>query len=128
MTKEYVSPYSLLFFKGFCQFFYLIIISIFVFCYTDTYSYINTIINLSQRIIIRIFLIMLNMGRSIFLIQVIDKFSSPHISIVKVFQSLFMFLFKIINSWITSIYKKEENGNTVGFENIIILSSFFIMG
>ena len=53
MTRENLKPYEVLFYKGVCQIFYLILISILVYYKTDTFNYVLTIEHLPQRIFIR---------------------------------------------------------------------------
>ena len=46
----------------------------------------------------RALFIIFNIFRSIFLVKVIDKFSSQHLSILKVLESLFMFCYFLIDN------------------------------
>ena len=126
IAQENIKPYEVLFYKGVCQIFYVILISIFVYYRTDTFNYILTIEHLTQRIIIRIIIIIFSIGRSLFLIQVIDKFSPQHLSILKVFESLFLCLFSMITQWIFQYI--HQNDNDDWFKIFLEISAFVIMG
>ena len=126
MIRENLKPYEIIFYKGVCQIFYLLLISILVYYKTDTFNYVLTIEHLPQRIIIRLFLIILNIGRRLFLIYVNDKFSPQHISILKIFQSFFISLFLLINKWIFQYIRQTDGDNWR--ENLAVFSAYFIMG
>ena len=126
MTRENLKPYEVLFYKGVCQIFYLILISILVYYKTDTFNYVLTIEHLPQRIFIRSILIIVYIGQSVFLIHVNDKFSPQHISILKVFQSFFISLFLMINKWIFQYIRQKDENNWR--KNLAVFSAYFIMG
>ena len=114
LTKENLTPYSLLFYKGLFQVPLVIITSfliliykindknVFLYFYDLDHEFIKFIF------IKRSIFIIFNILRSIFLVQVIDNFSSQHISILKVLESLFIFIyfFIVLNDGIYVIYLK----------------------
>ena len=100
LSRESLTPYSLLFYKGLFQIPLVIITTIcliFIINYKyDKSNFISIFKEEKKLIFQRGIFIIFTMLRSIFLVKVIDKFSSQHLSILKVLESLFMFIFFLI--------------------------------
>ena len=124
LSKELLTPYSLLFCKGLLEIPLLIITTIIIYFIEDPFSYFSSLDSKEKKydLIRRGIFIILNIFRSIFLVQVIDKFSSPFLSILKVLESLFMFLyFLIVDKY------NEDKINDVSIYIYIIPVSFIII-
>ena len=98
LSKELLTPYSLLFYKGLLEIPFLIITTIIVCFINNPFSIFFDLSPDDKKLALirRAIFIILNIFRSIFLVQVIDKFSSQFLSILKVLESLFMFLYFLI--------------------------------
>ena len=117
LSRESLTPYSLLFYKGLMQIPFVIITSICL-MFVDNYKPFTILSDLDKHLLIRRGLfVIFNIFRSIFLVKVIDKFSSQHLSILKVLESLYMFVYFLINN----AYK----GNLLLI--FVILISFLIL-
>ena len=67
--------------------------------FVDNYKPFTILSDLDKHLLIRRGLfVIFNIFRSIFLVKVIDKFSSQHLSILKVLESLCMFVYFLINN------------------------------
>lgn len=99
LTKESLSPYSLLFFKGLLEIPLLLITTAIVLPIQDAFNDFKSLDNSYKKYVLvrRAIFIVFNIFRSIFLVKVIDTFSSQHLSILKVLESIFMFLFFLID-------------------------------
>lgn len=113
LTKEYMNPYSLLFYKGLFQVPLVIATSLFILIYKDDnhYNVFQSFFNLEPKFknfifIKRSIFIFFNILRSIFLVQVIDNFSSPFLSILKVLESLFIFIYNFFDNQYDKLYEK----------------------
>ena len=113
LTKEYMNPYSLLFYKGLFQVPLVIATSLFILIYKDDnhYNVFQSFFNLDPKFknfifIKRSIFIFFNILRSIFLVQVIDNFSSPFLSILKVLESLFIFIYNFFDNQYDKLYEK----------------------
>jgi hypothetical protein len=126
LEKDYFTPYSLLFYKGLFQIPLVIILSLFILIYNDdngknvwkSFFGLNTQ-TLNFYLIKRSIFIVFNILRSISLVQVIDKFSSQYLSILKVLESLFIYIYFVIDI--------QGKGYFSWYENIIISISFLIL-
>ena len=120
LSKESLTPYSLLFYKGFFQIPLVIITTIIVLPINNAFSEFNSLDSGYKKYVLvrRALFIIFNMSRSIFLVKVIDKFSSQHLSILKVLESIFMFGFFLFN-------RQYENQNEKVY--IPIISICFII-
>ena len=117
LSRESLTPYSLLFYKGLMQIPFVIVTSICL-MFVDNYKPFTILSDLDKHLLIRRGLfVIFNIFRSIFLVKVIDKFSSQHLSILKVLESLCMFVYFLINN----AYK----GNLLLI--FVILISFLIL-
>ena len=107
LTKLFIYPESLLFYKGICSliFFFLYTFLILIIGDLDL-SVMEFNINLFYGIITRIFFIVANIFRSVYLVKIIDFFSAQHISFLKVFESLILFLYYSLDRFIK---KKEKD-------------------
>ena len=124
LSKELLTPYSLLFFKGVLEIPLLLITTIIVLSISSPFSFFLSLgsENIKNVLIRRAIFIILNILRSIFLVQVIDKFSSQFLSILKVLESLFMFLYFLCDN-----KYKEDTINGVSIYIPIISISFIII-
>ena len=98
-SRESLTPYSLLFYKGFFQIPLVIITTIIVLPINNVFSDFRKLDSGYQKYVLirRAVFVVLNILRSIFLVKVIDKFSSQHLSILKVLESIFMFGYFLID-------------------------------
>jgi hypothetical protein len=121
LTKGNITPYSLLFYKGLFQVPLVLVTTFFIMYYKkDEKNVFEIFINsniVSFVSIRRSIFIVFNILRSIFLVQVIDKFSSQYLSILKVLESLLIFIYYLI----------FENEHFYLYENIILIISFLIL-
>ena len=117
LSRESLTPYSLLFYKGLMQIPFVIITSICL-MFIDDYKPFTILSDMDKHLLIRRGLfVIFNIFRSIFLVKVIDKFSSQHLSILKVLESLFMFVYFLLNG--------DYEGNLLLI--LVILISFLIL-
>jgi hypothetical protein len=117
LSRESLTPYSLLFYKGLMQIPFVIITSICL-MFIDDYKPFTILSDMDKHLLIRRGLfVIFNIFRSIFLVKVIDKFSSQHLSILKVLESLFMFVYFLLNG--------DYDGNLLLI--LVILISFLIL-
>jgi hypothetical protein len=117
LSRESLTPYSLLFYKGLMQIPFVIITSICL-MFIDDYKPFTILSDMDKHLLIRRGLfVIFNIFRSIFLVKVIDKFSSQHLSILKVLESLFMFVYFLLNG--------DYEGNLLLI--FVILISFLIL-
>ena len=93
LSRESLTPYSLLFYKGFFQ------IPLVIITTKNAFSDFNDLDSGYKKYVLirRAVFVVLNILRSIFLVKVIDKFSSQHLSILKVLESIFMFGYFLID-------------------------------
>lgn len=102
LSRESLTPYSLLFYKGVFQIPLVIITSIIIIFIENPFTLFFNLNNNFKLYVLgrRALFIIFNILRSLFLVKVIDKFSSQHLSILKVLESLFMFCyFLIVNEY-----------------------------
>ena len=126
LEKDYFTPYSLLFYKGLFQIPLVIILSLFILIYKDdeeknvwkSFSELHSEV-LIFILIKRSIFIVFNILRSISLVQVIDKFSSQYLSILKVLESLFIYIYFLVDIQGKDYFK--------WYENIIMSISFLIL-
>ena len=125
LTRDNITPYSLLFYKGLFQVPLVIITSLLILIYKDNESNVFQIFLNSKIIgfvsIRRSIFILFNIIRSICLVQVIDNFSSQYLSILKVLESLFFFIYFFIYDMIVQGEIFEL------YEKIILIISFIIL-
>ena len=128
LSKEPFTPYSLLFYKGFYQtLFFILPVTIIMLFFSggsennENYSnifdffyngYFDKLTNKKKlkEIICRILYGICNMSRSIFLVYVIDVFSSQHLSVLRILESLLIFIYLCIQDIISGgeKYKSYE--------------------
>lgn len=107
LTKDNITPYSLLFYKGLFQVPLVIITTLFMILKFKNVFKIFFSENPKYVSIKGGLFIIFNILRSISLVQVIDNFSSQYLSILKVLESLFIFIyFFIFGNDIFEIYEK----------------------
>lgn len=117
LSRESLTPYSLLFYKGFFQIPLVIITTIIVLPIHNAFNDFNNLDSDYRKYVLvrRAIFVVLNILRSIFLVQVIDKFSSQHLSILKVLESIFMFGYFLIDG-------KYSNDNEIAYIPVIAVS------
>ena len=93
LIKLFIFPESLLFYKGVFSLIYFFIFVLCIFLFRDLEIHIQFNKKLLYRIIIRIIFIIANIIRSIYLVKVIDIFSSQHISFLKVLETIILFAY-----------------------------------
>ena len=91
LIKLFIYPESLLFYKGIFSLAYFFVFVLFLFLFGDLSIEIHFNIKLLYKIIVKIFFIIANIVRSIYLVKVIDIFSSQHISFLKVLETIIIF-------------------------------------
>ena len=99
LTKESLTPYSLLFYKGLFEIPLVLITTAIVLPIQNAFKDFKDLDSgyIKYVLVRRSIFIVFNILRSIFLVKVIDTFSSQHLSILKVLESIFMFLFFLID-------------------------------
>ena len=117
LSRESLTPYSLLFYKGFFQIPLVLITTIIVLPIHNSFDDFSNLDSGYQKYVLvrRAIFIVLNILRSIFLVKVIDKFSSQHLSILKVLESIFMFAYFLIDG-------KYENDDEIVYILVIAIS------
>ena len=130
LRKLFIFPESLLFYKGVFSLFYFFIFVLCIFLFGDLKIYIHFNKELLYRIIIKIIFIIANIIRSIYLVKVIDIFSSQHISFLKVLETIILFgydyidrIFKGKKEQISSNYFDEMDS----YINLIEIDAFLIL-
>lgn len=99
LDEQYLTPYALLSLKGIFEIPYFLVLIIVLFLTGKIPFTFNEVFNseyIGRRIIMRIIFVISNICRSVFLIQIIDKFSSPYFSVVKVGEFLLFYLVILI--------------------------------
>ena len=91
LIKLFIYPESLLFYKGVFSLAYFFIFVIFLVIFNDLKININFDRKLLYKIIVKTIFIIANIIRSIYLVKVIDIFSSQHISFLKVLETIILF-------------------------------------
>ena len=99
LSRESLTPFALLFYKGTFEIPLLIITTIILLPIHNAFKAFTSLdSNFQKSVLFRRFLfIIFNILRSIFLVQVIDKFSSQHLSILKVLESILMFGYFLVD-------------------------------
>ena len=114
LSKDGFTPYSILFYKGFYQvLFFIIPVSIIMIFFSGDENYYNIFVffynyfiklesnQQKEEIIFRILFGIFNMSRCIFLVYVIDVFSSQHLSVLRILESLLIFIYLCVQDIIT---------------------------
>ena len=129
LIKLFIYPESLLFYKGIFSLVYFFIFVAFLLLSGDLYIEVNFNKELFYWILIKIIFIIFNIIRSIFLVKVIDIFTSQHISFLKVLETIILFgyyyidrFFKRKNGQIKSNYFKEND-----LVDLIEINAFLIL-
>ena len=125
LSRDNITPYSLLFYKGLFQVPLVIITSLLILIYKENENNVFQIfLNSPYKEFVSIrrsIFILFNIIRSICLVQVIDNFSSQYISILKALESLFFFIYFLIYDMIVPREIFEL------YEKIILIISFIIL-
>ena len=100
----FINPESLLFYKGLFSFVYLIFFTIILVIFDD-FRLPKFDRDFYANIICRLYFIVFNIIRSFYIVKVIDVFSSQHISFLRVFETIIIFIFYKFDSY----YKKNNN-------------------
>ena len=128
LTRDNITPYSLLFYKGLFQIPLVIITTFFILMYKDDANdnVFQNFLNSPNKGFISIkrsIFIFFNVIRSICLVQVIDSFSSQYLSILKVLESLLFFIYFLIYD----IFDQEPQEIYTLYDKIILFISFIIL-
>ena len=126
----FINPESLLFYKGLFSFGYLIIFTIVLYFYDDIG--LPTIDkDFYANIICRLYFIVFNIIRSFYLVKVIDVFSSQHISFLRVFETIVLFIFYKFDSYYKGNIKEDylfDNYFVLQiYDNFIEVGAFLIL-
>ena len=89
LTNLFIFPESLLFYKGIYSLIYFVSFTALIFASEDLMPLNEELFPL-YHLIIRLCFIIFNIIRSIYLVRVIDHFSSQHISILKVLEAIIL--------------------------------------
>ena len=120
----FIRPETLLFYKGLFCFVYLTILTLLLF-FLETIHFPELNKTLLAIVFCRAYFIIFNIMRSVFLVNVIDFFSSQHISFLRVLETIFLFIFYKFDGY----YKKkklEKNPDDKHlFDNYFHLSLFY---
>ena len=108
----FINPETLLFYKGLFSLLYLFIFTIIMIIFDDL-RFPNFDKKLLANIFMRSYFIVFNIIRSFYIVKVIDVFSSQHISFLRVFETIVLFIFYKIDSY----YKKNNKNNSNIFDN-----------
>jgi hypothetical protein len=99
----FIRPVTLLFYKGLFCFAYLSILTLTLFFFESIhFPELNR--TLLAIVFCRAYFIIFNIMRSVFLVKVIDIFSSQHISFLRVLETIFLFIFYKLDGY----YKKKK--------------------
>ena len=109
LIKLFIYPESLLFYKGIFSLAYFFIFLVFLLLFGDLHIDIHFNIKLLYKILIKICFIIANIVRSIYLVKVIDIFSSQHISFLKVLETIILFVYYYLDY----LYKEKNTGKYV---------------
>ena len=127
LTRDNITPYSLLFYKGLFQVPFVIILTFFILMYEDNEK--NNVFQIFLNSPIKEFIsikrsifIFCNIIRSICLVQVIDSFSSQYLSILKVLESLLFFIYFLIDD----IFDQKQEIFSL-YDTIILFILFIIL-
>ena len=113
LNKLFITPESLLFYKGLFSFVYLSILTacLYLLELIQFPIFDKTFI---ANIMCRLYFIVFNIIRSIYLVKVIDFFSSEHISFLRVLETIVLFFFyKIDGNQKEYIYKNYSKTNII---------------
>ena len=124
LITSFIRPVTLLFYKGLFCFVYLSILTLLLF-FLESIHFPELKITLLANVFCRAYYIIFNIMRSIFLVKVLDFFSSQHISFLRVLETIFLFIFYKFDGY----YKKkklEKNPDDKNlFDNYFHLSLFY---
>ena len=113
LNKLFITPESLLFYKGLFSLLYLSILTICLYMvYEIKFPNFDKIF--IAKLVCRFYFIVFNIIRSVYLVKVIDFFSSEHISFLRVLETIVLFFFYKIDSIQKEyIYKNYNDTNIV---------------
>ena len=99
LTNESLTPYSLLFYKGLFEIPLFLVTTAITLPIQNAFNDFKSLDNGYKKYVLvrRAIFIVFNIFRSLSLVKVIDTFSSQHLSILKVLESIFMFLYFLID-------------------------------
>ena len=117
----YLLPNTLIFYKGVVQLIYLAVISAFFFGFG---FFENASINIEFEFEYFLFFIPFNILRTYYLVEVIDKFSAQHMTILKVFETIMLFGYLQIKG----IFENNEDNLKVSiYLNILEIFGFILL-
>ena len=120
----YILPNTLIFYKGLVQLIYLAIISGFFFGF-GLFKHAN--VNILFEFEYFIFFIPFNILRTYYLVEVIDKFSAQHMTILKVFEYNILFGYDLLIKPFFSLEGNNTNKNTNLYWYILEIFGFFLL-
>ena len=123
LINSFISPQTLIFYKGLFSSIYLLVLTASLFCFDGLKSPdINS--NFFANIFCRLYFVLFNIIRNLYIVKVIDVFSSQHISLLRVLETIFLFIYYKIDSK----YKKQlidNNKDTNIFDNYFHLDPLY---
>ena len=123
LIDYFFTPEALLFYKGLFSFVYLSVFTLLLFFF-DPIQFPSFDKTLLSNIFCRLYYIVFNIIRSVFLVKVIEFFSSQHISFLRVLETIVLFIYYSIDSkYKNSVLNKKDNNN--GNNNNNIYDNYF---
>ena len=127
LIKLFIYPESLLFYKGVFSLVYFFIFVAFLLLSGDLHIEINFNIELFYRILIKIIFIIFNIIRSIFLVKVIDIFTSQHISFLKVLETIILFGYYYIDRFFKGKNEQIRSNKENDLVDLVEINAFLIL-
>ena len=119
----FINPETLLFYKGIFSLIYLVIFTLSLIIF-DKLNFPELNLIFLANIFCRLYFIIFNIIRSIYIVKVIDVFSSQHISFLRVLETIFLFIFyKIDSKYKNAIISEKKDTNI--FDNYIHLETLY---
>ena len=119
----FINPETLLFYKGLFSLIYLVIFTLVLIIF-DKFNFPELDLKFLANIFCRLYFIFFNIIRSIFIVKVIDVFSSQHISFLRVLETIFLFIFYKIDSNCKEAIIKEKKDTNI-FDNYFHLGILY---
>ena len=132
LIKLFIFPESILFYKGCFTFLYFIIFTILIFVFDNIFQNMDflDIDKIIHLIITKSIFIFFNIIRSVYLVNVIDFFSSQHMSILKVLETILLSVYYIIDKYIKRDNDEYSNVNNYFYfdnENIDLIEIIAVL-
>ena len=119
----FINPESLLFYKGLFSLGYLVVFTLIIFIFDELhFPTIDSVF--IANMFCRAYFIIFNIIRSVYIVKVIDVFSSQHISFLRVLETIFLFVYyKIDSHYKYKLSKSNEYPNL--FDNYFHLDPLY---